>query len=364
MGEAEFAHRAARGRRGRRARHGPPAGGRPRVRVDPEEREARSRVPRRAHVARRRASAGRARCRADSSTSCRARGSRATRRDASRRARSARRPGPGARAATPSRRRLRSLDAGAGARRGGPRGWRRRRKRGRRPRWKRPSGRAGIPSRRRSRARPPARGRDVERSSTSVGETGLSARISKADRSTLVALVADNLARFTERDACQALRHPYASEAMIEEILSSKTLFAFRSVRRLVAAHPQTPRHAALRCSRGPHLARSSRHRPRGYARRRPCASRRTGGFRMRSGFWRWARRWRVARFAPSALVPVALRRPRPARSRGGAREFAAHARGPAALARDRVSRPGGARVPRTRTARWTEPARGPRSPF
>ena len=81
-----------------------------------------------------------------------------------------------------------------------------------------------------------------------MGETGLSARISKADRSTLVALVADNLARFTERDALQALRHPHASEAMIEEILSSKTLLAFRSVRRLVAAHPQTPRHAALRC--------------------------------------------------------------------------------------------------------------------
>jgi hypothetical protein len=81
-----------------------------------------------------------------------------------------------------------------------------------------------------------------------MGETGLPARISKADRSTLVALVAENLVRLTERDALQALRHPHASEAMIEEILSSKTLLAFRAVRRLVAAHALTPRHAALRC--------------------------------------------------------------------------------------------------------------------
>ncbi len=82
----------------------------------------------------------------------------------------------------------------------------------------------------------------------SGGGTDLPARISKADRSTLVSLIADNLSRLTERDALQALRHPHASEAMIEEIVSSKTLLAFRGVRRLVAAHPLTPRHAALRC--------------------------------------------------------------------------------------------------------------------
>jgi hypothetical protein len=81
-----------------------------------------------------------------------------------------------------------------------------------------------------------------------AGVTDLPARISKADRSTLEALVAENLTRLTERDALQALRHPHASEAMIEEILSSKALLAFRSVRRLVAGHPLTPRHAALRC--------------------------------------------------------------------------------------------------------------------
>lgn len=76
----------------------------------------------------------------------------------------------------------------------------------------------------------------------------LSDRISRADRRTLAALVAEQLPRFTEREALQALRHPHASEAMLEEILSSKTLLAFRGVRRLVAAHPLTPRHAALRC--------------------------------------------------------------------------------------------------------------------
>jgi hypothetical protein len=75
---------------------------------------------------------------------------------------------------------------------------------------------------------------------------GLSIRISKANRKGLAALVAANLARLTERDAAQALRHPHASEAMILELLSSRVLMSSRSVRRLVAAHPQTPRHDAL----------------------------------------------------------------------------------------------------------------------
>jgi hypothetical protein len=82
----------------------------------------------------------------------------------------------------------------------------------------------------------------------SGGDEELSARISKADRRTLAALVAERLAAFTERDALQALRHPHASEAMIEEIVSSRTLLGFRGVRRLVAAHPLAPRPAALRC--------------------------------------------------------------------------------------------------------------------
>ncbi len=74
----------------------------------------------------------------------------------------------------------------------------------------------------------------------------LSHLISRADRKGLAALVASNLARLTERDAVQALRHPHASEAMIVEILSSRTLMASRGVRKLVAGHPQTPRHDAL----------------------------------------------------------------------------------------------------------------------
>lgn len=80
------------------------------------------------------------------------------------------------------------------------------------------------------------------------GGRGLSERISKADRRGLVALVSENLAALGERDALQLLRHPYASEPMIEEILASRTLLAFRGVRRLLASHPATPRHAALRC--------------------------------------------------------------------------------------------------------------------
>jgi hypothetical protein len=77
---------------------------------------------------------------------------------------------------------------------------------------------------------------------------GLSARISKADRRGLAALVSENLAALTERDALQSIRHPHASEAVLVEILSSRTLLASRGVRRLLAAHPLTPRHAALRC--------------------------------------------------------------------------------------------------------------------
>ncbi|HTS00975.1 MAG TPA: hypothetical protein VMN04_00490 [Thermoanaerobaculia bacterium] len=77
-------------------------------------------------------------------------------------------------------------------------------------------------------------------------EGPLSARISRADRRALLALVSENLARLTERDASQALRHPHASEAMIVEILGSRTLMASRAIRRLVAGHPQTPRHDAL----------------------------------------------------------------------------------------------------------------------
>lgn len=75
----------------------------------------------------------------------------------------------------------------------------------------------------------------------------LSARISRADRKGLLELVSAHLGRMTEREATQALRHPHASEAMIVEILSSRALMSSRAVRKLVAGHPQTPRHDALR---------------------------------------------------------------------------------------------------------------------
>jgi hypothetical protein len=77
-------------------------------------------------------------------------------------------------------------------------------------------------------------------------EEPLSGRISRADRRGLVALVAESLSLLTERDAAQVLRHPHASQTVIVEILSSRTLMASRAVRRLVAGHPRTPRHDAL----------------------------------------------------------------------------------------------------------------------
>ncbi len=305
MGEAEFAHRAAERGRGRRARHRPPAGGRPPVRVDPEERQARSRLPRRAHVARR----------AHPSSGL------AVARLPLRRVARRRHGDPHGRFPTGSRRSsaacggrcraFRSPSASASRRRNRCAPWRPSRTESSWearscPRWKRPSGTAAIPSRRAPASC--ARSRSRRRKADVPGdETGLSARISKADRSTLVALVAENLTRFTERDALQVLRHPHASEAMIEEILSSKTLLAFRGVQapRRRASPDAAARGASL--PRGPPLARSSRHRPRDA--HAPARARRgepeARGSPAASS--RWARRLAVARFAASALFPPLL---------------------------------------------------------
>ena len=76
----------------------------------------------------------------------------------------------------------------------------------------------------------------------------LSAQISRADRHELAALVSRNLPRFNERDALQVLRHPYCTESVIVEILSSGPLASVRAVRRAVALHPASPRAAALAC--------------------------------------------------------------------------------------------------------------------
>jgi hypothetical protein len=75
-----------------------------------------------------------------------------------------------------------------------------------------------------------------------------SSRISKASRQELVALVSGSLHLFTERDVLHALRHLHVSEPVIGVVLASRTIMALRSVRKAVALHPATPRHAALRC--------------------------------------------------------------------------------------------------------------------
>src|SRR5712692_3307731 len=79
-------------------------------------------------------------------------------------------------------------------------------------------------------------------------DPSFSARISKSTRQSLAALVAENIHLFTERDVLQTLRHPYASGPVLDEILSSRTCMGLRSVRKALALHPATPRHAALRC--------------------------------------------------------------------------------------------------------------------
>jgi len=73
-------------------------------------------------------------------------------------------------------------------------------------------------------------------------------RISRADRAGLVELVSENLARWTEREVLQVLRHPYLSAPVLEEVLQSKAFLGLRSVRRMLALHPATPRPDALRC--------------------------------------------------------------------------------------------------------------------
>jgi hypothetical protein len=67
-------------------------------------------------------------------------------------------------------------------------------------------------------------------------------------RAELLALVRESLHRFTERDALEVIRNPHASADVIEELLTSRTLLAFRAVRRAIALHPASPRHAALHC--------------------------------------------------------------------------------------------------------------------
>ncbi len=81
-------------------------------------------------------------------------------------------------------------------------------------------------------------------------EPSLSFRIGKADRNGLVGLVSKNLARLSEREALQLLRHPYLSAEVVERLLFARHLLAFRSVRKGLALLAATPRPAALACLR------------------------------------------------------------------------------------------------------------------
>lgn len=72
--------------------------------------------------------------------------------------------------------------------------------------------------------------------------------IQKADRQGLVALVEEHLKALDPVAALAALRHPFASKAVIEAIASSRKLMSVRSVRKAIALHPLSPRHVAFLC--------------------------------------------------------------------------------------------------------------------
>lgn len=72
--------------------------------------------------------------------------------------------------------------------------------------------------------------------------------ISAAGRSELYRLVEENLARFSDREVLQVLRHPFCGEPVIEEILASRRALSTASVRKAIALHPAAPRAQALRC--------------------------------------------------------------------------------------------------------------------
>jgi hypothetical protein len=75
----------------------------------------------------------------------------------------------------------------------------------------------------------------------------ISAAVSRADRASLVAFVRENLARLSESDVLRCLRHPYAGEAVVAEILGAPGLLSNREIRKAVVLHPATPRADALR---------------------------------------------------------------------------------------------------------------------
>jgi hypothetical protein len=82
------------------------------------------------------------------------------------------------------------------------------------------------------------------------GETrppGITAAISRADRAGLASFVRENLARLSESEVLRCLRHPYAGEAVVAEVLAVPGLLSNREIRKAVVLHPAAPRADALR---------------------------------------------------------------------------------------------------------------------
>lgn len=80
-----------------------------------------------------------------------------------------------------------------------------------------------------------------------AGAGGLGAFLARADRASLAAFVRESAARLTESEALRCLRHPYAGEAVVREVLAVPALLASREVRKALTLHPATPRADALR---------------------------------------------------------------------------------------------------------------------
>lgn len=75
----------------------------------------------------------------------------------------------------------------------------------------------------------------------------LTAVLVRADRGALASFVREHVSHLSESDVLRCLRHPYAGELVIAEVLASPGLLSSREVRKAVALHPATPRAEALR---------------------------------------------------------------------------------------------------------------------
>ena len=79
------------------------------------------------------------------------------------------------------------------------------------------------------------------------GPGSVTATITRADRAGLAAFVRENVGRLSEADLLRCLRHPYAGETVVEEVLAWPGALASREVRKAIVLHPATPRADALR---------------------------------------------------------------------------------------------------------------------